>query len=151
MVNHLGFTFRNFLIVLLSFQLVSCGTLLYPERKGQVKGKLDLGVVLLDGIGLLFFLIPGIIAFAVDFHHGTIYLPNSAKNTTDAKYKIVKFDPKEYTPEMLEAIIKKETGKDFDFEDGRLKISKIESYDELPLYLANLKSFQVLQISVLRK
>lgn len=56
-------------------QLAACGTILHPERKGQTGGRLDAGVVILDGIGLLFFLIPGVIAFAVDFSNGTIYLP----------------------------------------------------------------------------
>src|SRR3954447_22013014 len=55
--------------------LASCGTLLYPERRGQPAGRLDVGVVALDGIGLLVFLVPGIISFAVDFATGAIYLP----------------------------------------------------------------------------
>lgn len=52
-----------------------CGTLLHPERRGQPAGRLDWGIVVLDAIGLLFFFIPGVIAFAVDFSNGTIYLP----------------------------------------------------------------------------
>src|SRR5690606_1945709 len=53
----------------------SCGTLLYPERRGQPRGQLDVGVVALDGVGVLLFLVPGVIAFAVDFATGAIYLP----------------------------------------------------------------------------
>lgn len=52
-----------------------CGTILYPERRGQPHGRLDWGVVLLDGLGLIFFFVPGIVAFAVDFATGAIYLP----------------------------------------------------------------------------
>jgi hypothetical protein len=52
-----------------------CGTFLYPERRGQPAGPLDWKIVLLDAVGLLFFLIPGVIAFAVDFATGAIYLP----------------------------------------------------------------------------
>lgn len=53
-----------------------CGTLLYPERIGQPRGgPLDWKVVALDTIGLLLFLVPGIISFVVDFHNGTIFLP----------------------------------------------------------------------------
>src|SRR5262245_1704793 len=37
--------------------LASCGTVLYPERRGQPAGRLDVGVVALDGIGLLLFLV----------------------------------------------------------------------------------------------
>lgn len=56
-------------------QISACGTLIYPERKGQGGGRLDIGVVALDAIGLLFFFVPGVIAFAVDFATGAIYLP----------------------------------------------------------------------------
>ncbi len=60
---------------ILILNLAGCGTLLYPERKGQADGRLDPAVVLLDAAGLLLFLVPGIVAFAVDFANGTIYLP----------------------------------------------------------------------------
>ena len=55
----------------------ACGTILHPERKGQTGAgqQLDVSIVLLDGIGLIFFLVPGVIAYAVDFTNGTIYLP----------------------------------------------------------------------------
>jgi len=49
--------------------------LLHPERKGQTGGRIDPGFVILDGVRLLFFFIPAVIAFAVDFNYGTIYLP----------------------------------------------------------------------------
>lgn len=69
------------LCVTLSANLASCGTILYPERKGQIDGQLDTGVVILDAIGLLFFVVPGVIAFAVDFSNGTIYLPGSGSSS----------------------------------------------------------------------
>ncbi len=67
----------NYLVVgVLSLTQVACGTLLYPERAGQTqRGLIDTSIVLLDGLGLFFFLIPGVIAFAVDFSNNTIYLP----------------------------------------------------------------------------
>lgn len=53
-----------------------CGSILFPERSGQPRGgPLDWKVVALDGIGLFFFFVPGVIAFAVDFYNGTIFLP----------------------------------------------------------------------------
>lgn len=60
----------------LILNLTACGTILHPERKGQSSGRLDAGIVLLDAVGLLFFFVPGVIAFAVDFSNGTIYLPD---------------------------------------------------------------------------
>ncbi len=54
-----------------------CGTLLYPERQGQERGdKLDPTVLILNGIGLFFFVIPGLVSFAVDFNTGALYLPS---------------------------------------------------------------------------
>lgn len=73
---------RSALIItlLLSLTLTACGTILYPERKGQISGRIDPAIAVLDGIGLLFFLVPGVIAFAVDFSDGTIYLPHGKRS-----------------------------------------------------------------------
>ena len=87
---------RGIVAGLLVTQLTACGTLLYPERRGQTNGQLDIGVVALDAIGLLFFFVPGVVAFGVDFVTGAIYLPgggvaslsedemNSIKNGPDS-------------------------------------------------------------------
>ena len=72
---------RLFVCAAFTVQLMGCGTLMYPERKGQRGGRIDVGIVVLDGIGLLFFLVPGIIAYVVDFSNGTIYLPNTAQGS----------------------------------------------------------------------
>lgn len=53
----------------------ACGTLLYPERHGQDRGDLDPTVLILDGLGLLLWVVPGLIAFIVDFATGAIYKP----------------------------------------------------------------------------
>lgn len=60
---------------ILTTNLSGCGTILHPDRKGQIDGRIDPAIAVLDAVGLLFFLIPGVIAFAVDFSNGTIYLP----------------------------------------------------------------------------
>lgn len=54
----------------------ACGTILYPERRNQPAGRIDSDVIILDAIGLIFFFVPGVIAFAVDFATGAIYLPH---------------------------------------------------------------------------
>lgn len=61
---------------MVSSQLVACGTLIYPERNGQTGGRLDLGVVALNTIGLVLWFVPGVVAFGVDFISGAIYLPS---------------------------------------------------------------------------
>lgn len=56
-----------------AFGLGSCGTILYPERRGRVSGRIDPAVVVMDGMLCLLFILPGVIAFAVDFGSGAIY------------------------------------------------------------------------------
>lgn len=75
--KNLGFTHlaRGIAAALLITQVTACGTLLYPERRGQTNGQIDVGVAALDAIGLLFFFVPGVVAFGVDFITGAIYLP----------------------------------------------------------------------------
>src|SRR5262245_23155437 len=53
-----------------------CGTFIYSERCGQPhSNQIDWKIVALDGLGLLLFFVPGVIAFVVDFCTGAIYLP----------------------------------------------------------------------------
>lgn len=94
--------------------LTACGTLLYPERKGQTDGRIDPGVAALNGVGLLLFIIPGLIAFAVDFNNGTIYLPNSASNGEDSDelYAIKNDGPLTY--QQAQQLIEKHTGQAVD-------------------------------------
>jgi len=66
------------LSLLLVTQISACGTLFYPDRRGQTSGKIDVDVVLLNGIGLLFYILPGVIAFTVDYKTGAIYMPVSS-------------------------------------------------------------------------
>ena len=70
------------LILAFATQLAGCGTLLYPERRGQTAGTYDTDIVLLDAAGLLLGVIPGIVAFAVDLTTGAIYLPKGQKSRT---------------------------------------------------------------------
>lgn len=112
---------------MLVMQLVGCGTLLYPERKGQRDGRIDVGVAVLDGIGLLFFLIPGIIAYAVDFSNGTIYLPPGL-SSIEKDIKEVKFDPKQ--PDVkakIEQIILEETGHAVSLDQDNLQVIRMKT------------------------
>ena len=118
--------------VVLIVQLAGCGTLMYPERRGQRGGRIDAGVAVLDGIGLLLFIIPGIIAYAVDFSNGTIYLPGTYRSSLDLKdIKQIKFDPKNYTNTTIEKVIKEETGYTVELNQDNMKISRLKSIDEM--------------------
>ena len=113
-------------------QMVGCGTLMYPERRGQKGGRIDAGVAVMDGLCLLFFVIPGIIAYAVDFSNGTIYLPGTARGFPDLKdIKQVKFDPKHYTDATIEKIVKEETGHAVKLKQDNIKISRLRSIDDM--------------------
>lgn len=107
----------------------SCGTILYPERRGQAAGQIDAGVAVLDGIGLLFFLIPGVIAFAVDFGTGAIYLPPSAaqgpEDIRDFDRKAV-IDGSEgaLTRERLERMIQNRTDHEIDLSAVEVRARK---------------------------
>lgn len=70
-------------LLTLVLNLTACGYFLYPERKGQSGGRVDPVVVILDGAGLLFGILPGVVAFAVDFTNGTIYLPAGGRSAID--------------------------------------------------------------------
>lgn len=144
-------TLSVLLTVIISLQSVSCGTLLYPERRGQKAGRLDVGVVILDTIGLFFFLIPGIIAFAVDFSTGAIYLPYSAKGPGEPDaMRVVRFDPKTITPEKLEEIISRETGKEFRMSDNRLQKVELKDTSEVPVYFAQHAGVSMERLTLLK-
>jgi copper chaperone CopZ len=132
MVKKLVNTLYVLVCVVLIVQLAGCGTIMYPERKGQRGGRIDPGIAVLDGLCLLLFIIPGVIAYAVDFGNGTIYLPNTARGSLDLKNtKQVKFDPKHYTNETIEKIIKEETGYTVKLNQDNMKISRLKSLDEM--------------------
>ncbi len=123
--------------VLIVLQLAGCGTLMYPERRGQKSGRIDTGVAVMDGLCLFLFIIPGIIAYAVDFSNGTIYLPGTVRGSLDLKgMKQVTFDPRHYTDATVEKIIKEETGHTVKLNQDNIRISRLGSIDEMMTRLA---------------
>jgi hypothetical protein len=129
---------RIFVCVIFTMQLMGCGTLMYPERRGQRGTSIDAGVAVLDGIGFLFGIIPGVIAFAVDFSNGTIYLPERTKiGSLDLKnIKEVKFDPKHTSLASIEKTITDETGYEVKFDQGNIKLSKLKSLNDMMVQFA---------------
>jgi hypothetical protein len=115
--------------LILCFFTFSCGTILHPERKGQVSGKIDPGIAVLNGIGLLFFLVPGVIAFAVDFSNGTIYLPNGNYSDSDYKNSITKMTKIKtqeiLTPDKIEKIVEQHTGCKIDLASAEIQAQSI--------------------------
>lgn len=109
------------LVATLLTQITACGTLFFPDRRGQIDGKIDPLVAGLDAIGILFFVIPGLIAFGVDFATGAIYLeggktaqvaPEKLQEAIGANGKV--------DPTKLQAILDKELGQHLPLNDPRL-------------------------------
>lgn len=122
-------------------QLTACGTILHPERKGQKSGRIDPAIAVFDGIGLLFFLIPGVIAFAVDFSNGTIYLPGGRNSQlNDEELKRVAPEGKVDQAALAEILRAKNLIND-PVQAQRLEIQQLDSvgevYARLAVYEAN--------------
>lgn len=124
----------NGIMALLVLYISSCGTILYPERKGQKPGKIDVAVAALDAVGLLFFIIPGVIAFVVDYNNGTIYLPPGKKNIISIKPKydldkmiVIKTNNTHLTESDIELTVKKHTGKSIDLSSPDVVVKRLDS------------------------
>jgi len=102
------------LALLAVVHLTGCGTLLYPERRGQTHGRIDPAVAILDGIGLLVWIIPGLVAFAVDFSTGAIYMPPDESVLDEAppgEWTIVTVDPARLDAAVLERVVSDHLGR----------------------------------------
>ena len=66
------------LAVTLAVESASCGTVIHPGAHVAEphSGALDPSIVVLDGLGVLVFWVPGVVAFIVDFSTGAIWLPD---------------------------------------------------------------------------
>ncbi len=109
------------MVAALLTQLTACGSIFYPERRGQIDGKIDPAIAVLDAVGLLFYVIPGLIAFGVDFATGAIYFPHGQS---------AQVDPQKLQPAInadgtvdnskLQAILETELGRTLPLNDPRL-------------------------------
>ena len=72
----------------LTASTAGCGYILHPERIGSPpSGEIDLGVVILDTLLLLFFVVPGVVAFAIDISTGCLYIPDYSQNVSRTRRK----------------------------------------------------------------
>ena len=84
-------------LIIAMLNTAACGYLIYPERQGSRGDRVDGTVVALDAIGLLFFILPGVVAFAVDFSTGCIYMPKG-KDGTFSQQENPKTESEEWIP-----------------------------------------------------
>jgi hypothetical protein len=112
--------------------IAGCGTIIHPERKGQINGRLDPSIVLLDAIGLLFFFVPGVIAFAVDFSNGTIYLPGGRTSSLSPEELDEISSNGKIDMQALDSIVQKQAGSDVLFNGEDLQAIHLNSINQLP-------------------
>ena len=108
------------LAVSLLTQLSACGTVFYPDRRGQIDGKIDPTIAVLNAVGLLFYVIPGLIAFGVDFATGAIYFPDENYSMAPEKLQEAIGADGQIDTLRLKAIIEQETGRSLPLNDPRL-------------------------------
>ena len=115
-------------------QLTACGTLFWPDRRGQIEGRIDPVVAALDAIGILFYVLPGLIAFGVDFATGAIYL-NDGKTAQVAPEKLQQAIGSDGKVDnlKLQAILETELGRSLPLDDPRL-IQHKGSVEQLAMY-----------------
>ena len=114
-------------------QLAACGTLFFPDRRGQIEGQIDPAVAVLDAIGILFYVIPGLIAFGVDFATGAIYLPNHQYSLAPETLRDAIGADGRVDNHKLKAILYRELGRDLPLDDPRL-IRHSGSVEQLAAY-----------------
>lgn len=132
-------------LVSLLVQISACGYILHPERRGQTGGRIDVGIAVLNGVGLLFFLVPGIIAFAVDFSTGCIYLPGGYATGPDAdEIKVVYVNPAELNEATINSIIFRETGISTAIDLNKSLVGKLKDSEEVNEKMTGLKKSNLL-------
>ena len=129
---------RQFVVAALAGGAVAsagCGLLIYPERRGQPKGRLDWGVVVLDGLGLLLFFVPGVVAFIVDFATGTIYLPPERSPgvvppAAGAPLARVEIPRSEMSRQRIEEVVSRHVGRPVRLDDGVYRTEPLTRVDD---------------------
>jgi hypothetical protein len=115
-------------VLIFALQTTACGMLIYPEREGQTSGKIDPGVAILDAAGLLVFIIPGLVAFGVDFMTGTIYLPETEQTAhSDQIVREISISDDKINSSQIEQIVATETGHSIDLSAGQTRIIQVSS------------------------
>ena len=122
-------------LVVLVTQIAGCGTIMYPERRGQkLHGDVDTRVAVLDAVGLLFFIIPGLIAFGVDFYTGAIYLRPGEKQVwgqtqNQQEVVVIRVDPNQLNRKLIETVVSDHIGQTISLNDRQMQIVKFGGTD----------------------
>jgi hypothetical protein len=129
-------------MIALIIQLAGCGTIIYPERRGQSSGKIDVGIAILDACWLIVFIIPGLVAFGVDFTTGAIYLPSGGRKAASPDVEdvtVVRVHPGDLNEKTIEDIVKRYTGCPASLCLSNAETVAVDSPDKMASMLAELR------------
>ena len=115
-------------------QIVGCGTIFYPERRGQtIHSGIDIVVALADSAWFLAFVIPGFIAWGVDLYTGALYMPAGQKRLASQPDSqdivVVKVNPKQLDQKVIEQVVSKHVGQNINLDDPNLQILRFNGTD----------------------
>ena len=123
--------FHCFMALWVPAALSGCGTLMYPERRGQGRGgRIDWTVAGMDAIGLVLFLIPGVIAFGVDYYNGTLFCPESEDTAAAGRLKRIPLPVSDPSKEQIAQVISAASGKQITLQDGTYVTQRLNTLDD---------------------
>ena len=109
------------LLVCLLSMFSSCAFFLYPERRGHTSGHVDAPCLILDCVLLVFWVVPGVIALAVDFASGAIYVSNTSRQPESRQWARIDCDtPLIADRSFLEQVVKDQTGQTVDLSQAQV-------------------------------
>ncbi len=97
----------------------------------------------MDGVCLIFFVIPGIVAYAVDFSNGTIYFPRYRRRRGELELegeKVARFNPQHYTNHTIEDLVARQTGVMVPLGQDGMTMTRLKSLDQMRARFAGLGS-----------
>jgi hypothetical protein len=87
----------------------------------------------LDGLGLLLFVVPGVIAFVVDFSTGAIYLPPESSTLEYDKIhdvEVTKIGREALTQAKIQLLIAHKTGHTVDLTSPEVRVARFSNSQE---------------------
>lgn len=124
---------KTLLIALVASQITACGSIFYPDRRGQIDGKIDPLIAGLDAVGLLFYIVPGAVALGVDFTTGAIYFPKNRYTVLPDKLQDLRGAAGQINRYQLQVLIEQETGQHISLTDPQIQISTANTQQLLSL------------------
>ncbi len=123
--------FQRLLALCVPAALTGCGTLLYPERRGQGRGgKIDWTVAGMDAIGLVLFVVPGVIAFGVDYYNGSLFFPESEDSASSKRMKRLSLSDSHPSTGQIAAAISAASGQHITLTEGTYVTQRLDSVDD---------------------